>query len=245
MLELINAYKEGLSYEEIAQQFNISKVTVWRKIKNSEITMRGSGTCVHLPNPFKSFNREAFYWLGYIMADGSITHSKNYRNYSLNLYSTNKDILDAYNNFMSGRCKVYLHTPSSNTYSARTCDKSLCDWLITICNITPNKAITLNPTLQINWDLLRGYFDGDGSIRLTDLRYEAKFTTGSKVWAYRIKEFLRINLIYSVVTEKGNAFDVNIYRKEEVKRLFTLMYKDTTLYLQYKYNRFDALFGNK
>lgn len=245
MEQLIKAYQEGKSYKDLSIEFGISKVGIWRILKANGAVTRGSGVIKHLPNPFIAFNRESYYWLGYIIADGSIVHTKKYRNYTLHLYSKNIEVLNRYNEFMTNRCKIYLHTKSSNTYSARTSDKSLCEWLITVCNITPNKALTINPTLPITWDLLRGYFDGDGSIRLTKSKYEVKFTTGSKVWAERIKEFLAINNIYSVINVKGNAFDINIYRKTEVQKLFNYLYNDTTLYLQYKFHRFDALFGNK
>lgn len=245
MQEIIKEYQNGLSYKELALRFNISTTTVWRIIKSSNIKMKGSGSKPHLPNPFSSFSREANYWLGYIVADGSIVCSKGYRNYTLHLYSKNKDILIMYNNFMSNRCNINIHTKSSSTYSARTSDKQLCEWLINVCNITPNKALTLNPSLPITWDLLRGYFDGDGSVRMTGKHYEAKFTTGSKIWADRIKTFLEYYNINSVITEKGKAYDVNIYKKESVKLFYTFMYNDTNLYLQYKYARFDALFGDK
>jgi len=55
-------------------------------------------------------------------------------------------------------------------------------------NIPERKALVLNPIIDIDWDILHGYFDGDGCIRLSKAkhrwnRYEAKFTTGSEIWA--------------------------------------------------------------
>lgn len=53
------------------------------------------------------------------------------------------------------------------------------------------------------------------------------------------------NEIESTITPKGNAFDVNIYRKSSVALLFIKMYANNTSKLDYKYNRLVALFGNK
>ena len=144
---------------------------------------------------------------------------------------------------MNGYCKFHIWV--NNVYGARVHNKVLCVWLVNVCNITPNKALNVNPTLPITWDLLRGYFDGDGSIRLKGYHGESKFTTSSKIWAERISKFLLDNNIYNVITIKGNAFDVNIYRKEDSKKLYENMYRDATIYLEYKHNRFVALFGNK
>lgn len=85
-------------------------------------------------------------------------------------------------------------------YGARLHSKSICNWLIEVCGIIPNKSLVVDPKLNITWDLLRGYFDGDGSIRLGGTRKESKFTTGSLIWAERISEFLLDNNIHNVIT---------------------------------------------
>lgn len=242
MEDIISLYNEGFSYSEIAIKCNCSQYKVWDRMKKSGLPMRGSGNSKPPRiNPFLNFSPEAMYWLGYIIADGTITI--NSRQHTLVLFSTHREILEKFNTFMNGFCKIHIWV--NNVYGARIHNKVLCDWLNNTCGITPNKALTLNPTLPITWDLLRGYFDGDGSIRLRGYHGEAKFTTGSKIWAERISQFLFDNDIYNIISVKGNAYDVNIYRKEESKKLYKKMYENATIYLEYKYDRFVALFGNK
>lgn len=211
-------------------------------MKKSGLKMRGSGNSKpQKVNPFIDFSPESLYWLGYIMADGTINMTK--RNYTLVLFSTNIKILQKFNIFMKNACKIHLWT--NNVYGARVHSKSLCNWLINTCNITPNKSKTLNPSIPINWHLLRGYFDGNGSIRLKGYHGESKFTTGSEIWSNRISEFLLNNNIHNVITRKGNAYDVNIYKLKDSKELYHRMYNNANIYLEYKYNRFVALFGNE
>ena len=237
MEEIIEMYKAGASYKEIAKGCNCSEYKVWTTVKKS-----GSGNSKpEKPNPLRTFSPEALYWLGYIIADGTIQYNK--RHATLVLFSTHKEILEKFNEFMCGNCKIQIWV--NNVYGARIHSKSICEWLINECDITPNKALTVNPNIDIDWDLLRGYFDGDGSVRLTGYHAESKFTTGSFIWANRISELLFENDIYNVITQKGNAYDVNIYRKSESEKLFRNLYKDATVYLEYKYNRFVALFGNE
>lgn len=97
----------------------------------------------------------------------------------------------------------------------------------------------------MTWDLLRGYFDGDGSIRLSRKSAECKFTTGSKIQAERISKFLILENIENVIKQKGNAYDIIIYKKEFSKILFLKMYKNAKVYLEYKYKRFVDVFGNE
>ena len=116
------------------------------------------------------------------MADGTI--QKNKQSATMTLFSIDQEVLNKYNAFTGNLCKITIH--SGKTYGARFHSKQICNWLINTCNITPNKSLTLNPTVPITWDLLRGYFDGDGCIRLRGYHAEAKFTTGSIIWAERI-----------------------------------------------------------
>ena len=243
MEKIIELYKSGVSYRDIAKECNCSEYKIWNQIKKHNIPLRGSGKSKPpKSNPFLNISKEGLYWLGYIMADGTIIY--NNRQYSLVLYSKNKEILEKYNSFMNNQCNIQIWN-KQNVYGAKICSKSICKFLIDNYNITPNKSLTLNPNIEISWDLLRGYFDGDGSIRLQQTRCETKFTTGSMIWANRISEFLLKNDIFNVITNKGNAFDVNIYRKSESKKLYQNLYRDANIYLEYKYNRFVALFSNK
>ena len=110
--------------------------------------------------------------------------------------------------------------------------------------------MVLNPSIDIDWDIIHGYFDGDGCVRMTKSRkkwkrYEAKFTTGSKIWAKRISQFLEKEGIRTHISIKGNAYDVNISNKASLYYLYTKMYASGTSKLEYKYDTFVALFSDE
>lgn len=242
-MKIIELYQKGLSYKEIASIVKCSEYKIWYTLKKNNIKMRGSGNSKPQKiNPFVNLTSETLYWLGYICADGNIINTK--RNSTLVLYSKNIEILEKYNNFTGNICKISLWN-IQNVYGARLHSKMICEFLINSYNIVPNKSLILNPTLPITWDLLRGYFDGDGSIRLSRKSAECKFTTGSKIWAERISKFLILEGIENIIKQKGNAYDVTIYKKQFSKILFYKMYKNANIYLEYKYNRFVALFGDE
>jgi len=192
-------------------------------------------------NPFECMSSEAKYWIGYIFADGHIVYSN--RHYSISLFSKDLDIMKKFQEFLGEKAKLYIRP--TGIVQVIYNSKPVTEWFINKFNVSSRKALSLNPTIDLDWDIVHGYFDGDGCIRLTGTHYETKFTTGSKIWAERLQEFLKNYDIESTINKKGKAFDVNIYKKSSVAILYTYLYANNTSRLEYKYNRFVALFGNK
>lgn len=72
-----------------------------------------------------------------------------------------------------------------------------------------------------------------------------KFTTGSEIWKNRIVKFLSNNGIIAHVNTKGNAYDINISGKVQLKYMWENLYKSNTSRLEYKYQTFVALFSDE
>ena len=197
-------------------------------------------------NPFENMGSEARYWIGYIFADGHLVNHQGA--YSISLFSKNKEIMLKFREFIGAKAKMYERP--TGVVQVIYNSKPTTQWLMNTFNIPERKALVLNPNIELDWDILHGYFDGDGSVRMTKHRgkynrYEAKFTTGSKVWAERISAFLEKEGISSHIKQKGNAYDVNISGKANLFYLYTKMYRSNTSKLEYKYNTFVALFSNE
>lgn len=192
-------------------------------------------------NPFECMSPEAKYWIGYLFADGHFVYDN--RHYSISLFSKDEDILMKFKEFIGDKAKFYRRPTGicQVIYNSKPVTK----WFIDTFSVSNRKAFTLNPTIELDWDVVHGYFDGDGCIRLQNPHKEAKFTTGSLVWAQRLQEFLSKYEIESTIKQKGSAYDVNIYKASSVALLFANMYASNTSRLEYKYQRFVALFGNK
>ena len=192
-------------------------------------------------NPFECMSPEAKYWIGYLFADGHFVYDD--RHYSISLFSKDEDILMKFKEFIGDKARFYRRPTGicQVIYNSKPVTK----WFIDTFNVSNRKAFTLNPTIELDWNIVHGYFDGDGCIRLQNPHREAKFITGSLVWAQRLQEFLAKYEIESTIKQKGTAYDVNIYKVSSVALLFANMYASNTSRLEYKYQRFVALFGNK
>lgn len=197
-------------------------------------------------NPFEKMDSESRYWIGYIFADGHLVN--NDRQYSISLFSKDEDIMNKFKEFIGEKARLYVRPTGliQVVYNS----KPTTQWFMSTFNIPQDKALTLNPSIDIDWDIIHGYFDGDGCIRRSKSkgkwnRYEAKFTTGSLIWANRLIEFLNSEGIKTNLKKKRNAYDINIYGKASLFFLFSKMYESNTSKLEYKYQQFVALFGDK
>lgn len=70
-----------------------------------------------------------------------------------------------FKNFIGEKARFYEQ--KTGIYIVRYNSKPVVEWFANTFNIPEKKALCLNPTIEINWDLLHGYFDGDGCIRMT------------------------------------------------------------------------------
>jgi intein/homing endonuclease len=104
-------------------------------------------------------------------------------------------------------------------------------------NIIGKKANTLNPDIDINWDLLRGVYDGDGSFKKGVV-----LTSKSKAWIDKIIEFYQKYDIHYTVTY-DTAYRLSVYKKKDLKRIYHYLYDNTTMYLQRKKDDLSRLAG--
>lgn len=109
---------------------------------------------------------EAFYWIGFLLADGHISHKNNSVNFAL--HKNDIDRIEEYANFVKGEV-VYHNT--RKTVSVQVADKHNVPKIIEKFDINQRK--TYNPPNienynQFNTDLLTaliiGFIDGDGHI---------------------------------------------------------------------------------
>lgn len=90
------------------------------------------------------------------------------------------------------------------------------------------KARTLNPQIKLNWNIMRGLFDGDGSFKKGVV-----LTTCSESFKNRITKFYDTYGLHYTVT-KDSAYRIAIYRKYDVNKVYHLLYDGQTLYLERK-----------
>lgn len=113
--------------------------------------------------------------------------------------------------------------------------------------IVPRKSNIL--TLPyMNWDVLLGIFDGDGSIT-KDKRYENCYrwtiTSGSTNFIEQVISFLSdegiVARIQEYSTDSGHWFNVVVTRGEDIYKIYCNLYKNSPYFLTRKKEKFGPL----
>jgi hypothetical protein len=208
---------------------------------------------------FNILTPESLYWIGFLYADGYIRIKKNRYLISLDLSTKDKIHLEKFKTFLSagvtirdrirkkilnGEIKEYF--TSIITISS----KPLVDRLISL-GFTSNKTYdaVVHPDLVKSKDFWRGVIDGDGWISNTHTRqylYTWLGLCGTIDTVQSFIEFVKHNNIQTDVTtarfKKGTKNNyVTAFVNNVAKQVLDLLYKDSTLYLNRKYEKYIEL----
>lgn len=208
---------KGKTVEEILALVPITAKAVYYHFKRLGIPVKGKGSggqnAKVKHNPFTN-SKESLYWIGFILADGHISKTK----YSIRVgqKEEDKDILFKFDKFVNAsltKVKHYYTVKSGETkcmlYSSFG-NKEAHTYLKTL-GFTSNKGLTMDLQIPLTWEIVAGWFDGDGSVTFNDAprrQAQIKITTGSYTMVQKLVEFLQQNKLMCYVLPKGRAFDI-------------------------------------
>lgn len=237
----IDMYLNNYTYQEMYNALNCKGGTLTYWVHKLNLPMRGSGRNNNYPNKFKENTPESNYWLGYIFADGHIDYNPSKRRGSVALCSEKEYVVlkfkDWYNNIPSiSKCQYTLKDGTVKyMYNAIICDVNIAKWFNEELGIKNKKHHTLNPNYEINWDIIRGFFDGDGS----SSKGEWQLKSCSKQWLERIKTFIdSFNIETILKVSYLDCWGLFAYKKTEATKIAQLMYSNNYYCHQYKYDNF-------
>lgn len=190
---------------------------------------------------FKEWNEKTAYIFGFILADGHLHYGdKNYLQFELAEYD--KDILFKIKDELSYKGSVL--TTKRNTCKLQINNKLLIADLIK--KGIPKEQKTYSACFpeslpkHLYRHFIRGYFDGDGTIGFYNNRLYFQLL-GTEKLLEEIKNILPINAdnisIYDRNKQNANVFCLQIKNSHTLK-IFDWLYKDATIYLDRKYNKY-------
>lgn len=242
--------EQKLKRAEIAQIFGIPD---W-KLKKI-IAANGWGVSrpkVENISAFEEETEEAYYWAGFIAADGCIGDDND-----LGLCLHHDDLVQVENfkKYLKAGHKIYTNTDKYNRAALNLrISQRTADILKTKFNIIPRKSLVYKlPNISselLFWSFIRGYFDGDGCIcesfsninSITATLYTT--ITGSKDF---IKELESIFISKYNITGSIQILDscaVLKFNTNSSLLLLKYMYSDAQVYLPRKYKLFEKIVIN-
>lgn len=193
---IIQDYLSGKGITVLGKLYNTSPSTISYLLKRHSVQLNEGSKSKVKGNPFKDLNNpETQYWLGWLITDGNL-HDKR-----INLIITEKDrdVLKNYCKFLNISNNNILARKSQNINwdicnTVRFGSKETYEFLINI-GVTPNKSLTVNPSVNFTSDLIRGLIEGDGSIGIYNNKPKIVFSSSSIKIIEKYENFLSKNNI--------------------------------------------------
>lgn len=250
---LIKLINEKKTCSEILKILKISKSCLYRNLNEYKLSIPNYQNELKFDNKVfdKIDTEEKAYWLGFLYADGYVSNGKYNNSVELSLSAKDIDHLKKFKNFLKDKRKIKVSKVAKNFTRGRVLvtNKHFRNQLIKL-GCLPNKSLILKfPSDNIfhNKDLIihfiRGYVDGDGCLSNTKTGRLSIEIIGTKEFLEGIRkyfpEFKSIRKTRS--SEKGlNNFKISC-NSNKADTVAKRLYKDATIYLDRKFNKFANL----
>lgn len=190
-------------------------------------------------NFFKKIDTEQkAYWLGFIYADGYINDvTKEFR-----LHISKKDIKHLEDFKKQINSEHPIHKCQLNTISFNICSKKMALDLNKLGVVQSKTFILEYPKIpkKFNNHFIRGLFDGDGCIytRKDGIKTWSIYTA-SEIFKNQIIEIIKLETGIKISSYKqGNGYTIRIFRKNDIPLIGEYMYKNSTIFLERKKEKF-------
>ena len=267
-LKIIESYQQGNSAPKVAEQFNISPTMVLRYLKQHDIQSRSAEECHRIyeinENFFDTINtQEKAYFLGFLYADGGITDTTGNHFVRVELQQEDQDILKKFSHLIfkdepeshikeTTRTKIYKSEERQYYSSYLTIhSKYMCGKLKELgCGECKSLILTwpewlIDPELQQHF--IRGYYDGDGGLYVTYVKERSATVKiiSTLDMCYMMSKIIKkaTNTHFSFYNdvEGKDVYTIHTSGNRQIKNFLEWLYKDATIYLNRKYDKYQEL----
>lgn len=241
-------FKNGESITKIAKKFGMNRCKLSKRLQDKY----GITPCLDAgkkninSNYFSQLNRENSYWIGLILADGNI--SSDLKKFELTL--KDKEHICRFIECIKSNHILQCKKVNNNYYYRISfMDRNIVNDLHNIGILSNKSNIDFHlPQIPDNMfnDFLRGLIDGDGGYYVYNnrncLKISIQISIGfnCKTFAYELLE--KINSFYNAnakIYKAKTCYSIRICRKKDVFNILKLLFNDTDLYIQRKYQKIE------
>ena len=250
-------YNQGLSCQKIADQLNCSEAYVSKSLRAEGITKRTNRDYrtkqLFNHHLFDAINTEtSAYWLGALMADGCVMTKKSGQ-HVIALVVKDREWIQNFIESLDGNFHVKTY---GDVYGVYLTSEHMFHSL-GLQGCVPRKSLTLQfPTLpkEMISHFIRGYFDGDGSVIVSQAQNKNRTSTIYKTISicicgtYEFLKTLQSHIGGNLSKEKrrtSNTWKLTFSGTNKCRIFYQYLYTDATLYLSRKKNKFESYYKER
>lgn len=248
--ELITLYNQGNTPAQIAELYGCYISNITRRLKKAGIVLKRDYSKTRYSrenrhnidiNFFKVIDtEEKAYFLGLMYSDGSVSDNQFY------LKLNDEDVIVKFKDSLKCDYPIKHNEFPNYNYILQVSSKEMCKDLINLgCYKNKTKIIEFpNIDKSLYNHFIRGFFDGDGCVRVGSTKGKCRFDIASASYNFIIQ--LK-NILTPIATHIGiskeNKYDVWHLRcgGKQVQQILDWLYKDSTVYMQRKYFKYQLL----
>lgn len=258
---IVNLYYQMKSFREISEELQVSKRSIPRILVELGINTNLKNRYTLNDDYFDKIDEpEKAYWLGFIYADGYVG-GEDTNSIVITLSEVDKNHLEKFKNTISYTGEIRNagkggFENSKNRYSINFSSKKMASDLRGL-GLYPGKSTTMESMPELPKSLIRhfirGYFDGDGSVyqqrnhstyKNKEYVYQKIIVSmiGTRLFLEDIKSYMSFSSDFKSSRTKEVEY-IRFYGVSEMKKIYRFFYKDSSVYLERKFNKFTGLLG--
>jgi uncharacterized protein (DUF433 family) len=265
--KIVEMYQQGMSAPEIAEHFGVVHTLILRYLEKNGVDRRSAEECHRIYPIREDFfdvidTQEKAYFLGLLYADGGNAIEDNY--IRIDLARKDRDILEKLAPLIYleeplqhikdyTREKEYKGQPKTIYGSYLNINsKHICHRLYDL-GCENKKSLTLkfpawlvDPELQRHF--IRGYYDGDGGVYLTNVKTRGATTkmVSTVEFCQTVREIIeeQTGILYGQPyndVENKNVYTIHLAGNRQVAHYLDWLYESATIYLDRKYRLYTQL----
>ncbi len=256
-------YKSGVGSTTIARKLNLNNSTVATFIKR-KIGLRSQSCAARKYYCDEDFfenidTEEKAYWLGFMYADGYVSSYNSQKCIGITLSNNDINHLIKFKNSINATYPIHTYF-SNSSYSSNTkysriliTSRKMFDDLVNQGVVEHKTLILKQPNIpeSLYNHFIRGYIDGDGCITSHIQRnkktpqFFIKIVGTNDVLNF-IKDFIEQNNCAKIKKfykrhKNDQVSNIDFGGNRQVKKFLDLLYKDATIYLDRKYEKYIEL----
>ena len=246
--EVLEKELQIFSMYDLSLKYGIGIVNFRKYIKKIGIKRPRHGHLINY-NYFKTISKNSAYILGFLFADGCINKNKIHNYLVVELNPKDIEILEFIKKEIQPNLKIKFYTKINKKrkkiYHSAGLHFSSSDLVEDLINFgcVPNKTkkeIRIpNIPQEFYKDFIRGYFDGDGSINISNNgKYGCYMCCSSISFLKDVQNILG----FGIISKSNNPFRINFYSKKDLELFFDYIYNDEDIfYLKRKFEKFKEV----